>query len=174
MIEIGILDDEDKVELLEGYVVLKTARNPPHDGTIQVVRKRLERRLPAGWDIRVQLAITLPDSVPEPDAAVVRGDEYAYLTRHPVATDVGVLVEVADSSLDRDRTDKLRMYARAGISHYWIVNLIDRCVEVHASPSAPTAAPAYGQRTVYHIGDSIPLTLDGVVVGSIPVQELLP
>src|SRR5436309_3604152 len=68
MIETGILNDErDKVELLEGYVVYKMPRNPPHDGTIQVITKRLGRRVPVGWDLRVQLTVELPDSHPEPD-----------------------------------------------------------------------------------------------------------
>src|SRR5204862_1533731 len=70
MIETGVLTAEDKVELLENYVVLKMPRNPPHDGTIQIISKRLGRRVPTGWDLRVQLSVVLPDSQPEPDFAV--------------------------------------------------------------------------------------------------------
>src|SRR5437867_8688945 len=73
MIEAGILTPEDRVELLENYVVLKMPRNPPHDGTIQVIGKRLPRYLPPGWELRVQLTVELTDSQPEPDFAVARG-----------------------------------------------------------------------------------------------------
>src|ERR1700722_1180240 len=70
--EIGILTEDDNVELIEGYIVLKMARNPPHDGTLHRVLKQLLKLLPAGWDVRIQSAITLSDSEPEPDLAVVR------------------------------------------------------------------------------------------------------
>src|SRR3954447_11137654 len=73
MIETGILDETDRVELLDGYVVLKMPRNPPHDGTIQKVQKRLLQFAPVGWEVRIQSALTLPESEPEPDLAVVRG-----------------------------------------------------------------------------------------------------
>src|SRR5262245_51036438 len=125
MIDSGILTPEDRVELLENYVVLKMPANPPHDGTIQMVAKRLGRRVPTGWDMRVQLSITLPDSQPEPDVAICRGDETAYLLRHPCPADIGLIVEVADSSLLRDQRDKTRIYARADIPIYWIINLVD-------------------------------------------------
>src|SRR4051812_8054697 len=83
MIETGILDDTDKVELLNGYVVFKMPRNPPHDSTLQRVQKRLFRLLPPGWDVRIQSAVTLAASEPEPDIALVRGDESRYVARHP-------------------------------------------------------------------------------------------
>src|SRR6476619_6186517 len=88
MTEEGILTSEDKVELLENYVVVKMPRNPPHDGTIQALGKRLGRKVPAGWDLRCQLAVTMSDSQPEPDFAVCRGDETTYMARHPLAADV--------------------------------------------------------------------------------------
>ncbi|HKB05182.1 MAG TPA: Uma2 family endonuclease [Gemmataceae bacterium] len=174
MIETGILTAEDKVELLENYVVLKMPRNPPHDGTIQVISKRLGRRIPTGWDLRVQLSIVLPDSQPEPDFAICRGDETAYLTHHPAGTDVGHVVEVADTSLLRDQRDKTRIYARGGIPVYWIINLVDRRVEVYNQPSGPIAAPAYGAFQTFQPGDNVPLVLDGSAVGSVPVTDLLP
>ena len=174
MIETGILNDEDKVELLEGLVVLKMSRNPAHDGSIDLAQDVLRRALPIGWFIRAQEAVTLSESVPEPDIAVVRGTVRSFLRRHPGSADIGMLVEIANVSRDRDLVDKARIYARDGIPYYWVVNLIDNRVEVFSLPSGPTAAPAFGQRVEYRVGDSIPLTLDGVVVGSIQVQELLP
>jgi Uma2 family endonuclease len=174
MIETGILDEDDRVELLEGYVVLKTPRNPPHDSRIQRLQKRFYRLLPPGWDVRSQSAITLSDSEPEPDLAVVRGDDTLYQTRHPAPADIGLLVEVAESTLDRDRADKGRIYARAGVPIYWIVNLIDKCLEVYTQPSGPTATSGYVQRQDYGAGDSVPLVLDGVTVATIAAAELLP
>ncbi len=174
MIETGILTAEDKVELLENHVVLKMPRNPPHDGTVQLVTEALSPAIPSGWRLRVQLTVVLSDSQPEPDGAIVRGDARAYVTRHPTVADTGLVIEVADTSLLRDRVDKKRIYARAGIPVYWIVNLVDRRVEVSTQPSGPTAVPAYGALQVYHPGDAVPLVLDGAVVRSVAVADLLP
>src|SRR3954471_23743553 len=79
MIEVGILTAEDKVELLENYVVLKMPRNPPHDGTIDLVKAALPGRMPPGWMLRIQQTIVLADSQPEPDFALVRGTPRSYL-----------------------------------------------------------------------------------------------
>jgi Uma2 family endonuclease len=174
MIEAGIFTSEDKVELLENYVVLKMPRNPPHDGTIQVIDESLSPKIPAGWRLRIQLTVVLPDSQPEPDFAIVRGTPRSYLTRHPAPADVGLVVEVADSSLLRDQRDKTRIYARAGIVCYWIVNLVDRRIEVYTQPSGPTTVPAYSSFQIYQPGDAVPLVLDGATVGTVPADELLP
>lgn len=172
--ESGFLTEDDNLELLEGYLVLKMARNPPHDGTIQRAHKRILRVLPAGWDMRIQSAVTLPDSEPEPDLAVARDDPAGYVTRHPHVPDIGLLIEVSDSTLAGDRADKGRIFARAGISTYWIINLVDRQIEAYTQPSGPSAAPGYGQRRDSGIGDAVELTLDTHVIATIPVRELLP
>src|ERR1051326_7953938 len=90
--EIGILTEDDNLELIEGYLVLKMPRNPPHDETIYRASKRLDRVLPAGWLLRGQSAITLPDSEPEPDLAIVRATPDDYTTRHPTAADAGLVI----------------------------------------------------------------------------------
>lgn len=174
LIELGILTEEDNLELLEGYLVHKMARNPPHDAAIQKGTKQWLRLLPAGWDLRVQSAVTLIDSEPEPDFAIVRGDETAYVSRHPCATDIGLLIEVSDSTLPGDRDDKGRIYARASIECYWIINLPDRQIEVYTSPSGPVADARYGQRLDYRPGDTVPLLLGGATHLQIQVQDLLP
>jgi Uma2 family endonuclease len=172
--EIGILTEDDNLELIEGYLVLKVARNPLHDGTLHRACKRLTRLLPPGWDMRIQAAVTLAESEPEPDLAVVREDPAGYTTRHPLAADVGLVVEVSDSTLAGDRADKGRIYARAGITEYWILNLVDRQIEVYSSPSGPTATPGYKQRQDHPPGDQVTLILDGKMAAHIPVAELLP
>jgi Uma2 family endonuclease len=174
MIEAGILTPEDRVELLENYVVLKMSHNPPHDGTIDLLKAALPTCLPTGWLLRVQQTVALADSQPEPDCAIVRGTPRSYLTRHPGPTDVGIVIEVAEASLLRDQRDKTRIYARAGIPCYWIINLVDRRVEVYSQPSGPAAVPAYGSFQTYQPGDAVPLMLDGVPVGTVPVDDLLP
>ena len=170
MVEVGILGLQDKVELLEGYLVTKMPPNPPHSGTVHRVGKRLRRYLPAGWEDRGQAPVRLPDSRPEPDVAVVREEANDYTTRHPTATDVGLVVEVSDSSLATDQRDKARVYAAAGVPHYWIVNLPDQRIEVYS-------APVGGMYTVtdqFAAGDLVPLVLDGVTVAHIPAADLLP
>jgi Uma2 family endonuclease len=174
MIETGVLTAEDKVELLENYVVLKMPRNPLHDSSVQRILRPVLRILPSGWDVRIQSAITLPDSQPEPDFAVVRGSAKDYENRHPFGADVGLLIEVADSSLLRDQRDKTRIYARAGIACYWIVNLVDQRIEVYRQPSGPAAVPAYGAFQTFQPGDAVPLVLDAISAGSLPVADLLP
>ncbi len=139
-----------------------------------IVHEAISSRLPPGWFLRIQQAIALVDSEPEPDGAVVRGTKRSFVTHHPGPTDIGLLVEVSESSVDSDRDDKGRVYARAGISTYWLINLVDRRIEVYTAPSGPTASPTYNHRQDYLPGDSVPLTIGGVALPPIPVQELLP
>ena len=174
MIETGILTAEDKVELLENYVVLKMPRNPPHDGTIDLLKAAIPGLIPSGWLLRIQQTLVLSDSQPEPDFAVVRGGPRTFLTRHPGGGDAVLVIEVADSSLLRDQRDKTRIYARAGISCYWIVNLVDQRLEVYTQPSGPTSAPAYGAFQTFQPGDVVSLFLDGNLVGTVPFADLLP
>src|SRR5579871_151325 len=135
MIETGILTPEDKVELLENYVVLKMPRNPLHDGTLDLLKAAILGRVPPGWLPRIQQTLVLSDSQPEPDFAIVRGMPRTYLTRHPGADEAALVIEVADSSLLRDQRDKARIYSRGNIPCYWIVNLVDLRLEVHTQPS---------------------------------------
>ena len=174
MIEMGILTTTDKVELLENYVVLKMARNPRHDSTIQRILERIFLLSPPGWSFRLQSSIVLMDGLPEPDFALVRGSATNYQSRHPAPADIGLVIEVADSSILRDQHDKTRSYAKAGIPTYWIVNLVDNRLEVYTLPSGPTATPAYGASHTLVPGDLVPIVLDGATVATVPVADLLP
>lgn len=173
-VALGGVTEADRIELLEGYLVTKMSRNPPHDGTLQTLEDVLLGLLPVGWTRRGQKAAELADSVPEPDVAVVRGDPRVYYTRHPTRADIGLVIEVADTSLADDRVDKARIYARAGIVLYWIVNIPDRQVEVYTDPDPTATPPAYRTRTDYRPGDTVPVTLDGVQVGTVAVADVLP
>ena len=106
MIAAGILADDDPLELLEGWLVPKMVKNPAHSTARHVATKALEQAVPPGWHVRSQEPITLDDSEPEPDIAVVRGDPGQYARSHPGPRDVALVVEVADASLVRDRSLK--------------------------------------------------------------------
>jgi Uma2 family endonuclease len=173
MIETGVLTKYDRIELLEGHMVLKMSQNPPHSNSSENADESIRRRLPAGWRVRTQKPITLADSEPEPDVAVVRGDRTTYASRHPGPSDIGVVLEVSDTTLAIDRNDKTRIYARASLPIYWIINLIDRQVEVYTDPRPVDPVPSYATRTDYRPGDSVPLFLDGQTIAQIPVDELL-
>lgn len=174
LIRHGFLTENDPLELIEGHLVLKMPSNPLHSGTIRRLQKLIERALPPGqWDPRAQDGVRLVDSVPEPDIAVVVFDPNDYRGVHPIAADTGLVVEVADSSLDIDRADKARIYARAALPIYWIVNLVEGGIEVYTDPSGPTVTPAYATRTDFHVGDSIPLVLAGVTVAQLAVRDIL-
>jgi Putative restriction endonuclease len=175
MIAAGILGEDDNVELLEGWIVPKMPRTPPHDGMISIIMLDvLTPRLPADYHCRGRSAVTTTDSEPEPDIAVVRGPKRVFLARHPGPADMRLVVEVADSSLERDRSHKSRIYASANIPVYWIVNLVDVQVEVYTDPTGPDPAPAYRTRRIYRPGDPVPFVLDGRDLGPIPAQDLLP
>jgi len=173
LVELGIVTENDGVELIEGLLVTKPSpQSPAHDYASCVLREIIFPLLPAGWIARSGSGVTLADSETEPDLAIVRGDRNTYRNRHPNPADVGVVVEVADSSLDSDRADKCRIYARAGLPEYWIVNVVDGKVEVYTSPSGPTADPAYANRRDCRPGDAVPLVLDGATVAQLAVSEI--
>jgi Uma2 family endonuclease len=174
MINSGELGEDDPIELLHGRLVVKMTKNPAHCSSNWRTRAALERLVPAGWYVTSQDPITLEDSEPEPDLTVAEGDPDRYFDRHPGAADVGLLVEVADTTLQRDQTVKRAIYAEARIPVYWIVNLVDRQVEVCTQPSGPCEHPDYGQCDIYRLGDEIPVVIRGQEVGRITAAELLP
>lgn len=172
LLDSGVLGPDPRVELLEGWVVDKMTVHPPHAIGISLANRVLTALLPEGWILRPQLPITTSDSQPEPDFAVVRGPERRY-ARHPRAKDIGLLIEVSDTSLETDREDMGRIYARAGVVIYWIINLQDGMVEVYTKPKGGKT-PRYTQRQVFQRADRVPLILDDVVIAKIPVADLLP
>jgi Uma2 family endonuclease len=172
LIDSGVIYEGEPIELLEGYLVEKHVRNPPHEMALRRLTARLQPLTP-GWFIQIQGAVALGDSEPEPDGAAIRGDETSCDGRLPAPADLGLVIEISDSSLAFDRRDKGRIYARAGIPVYWIVNVADRQIEVYTDPDPAAQPPAYRARTDYRPGDQLPITLDAKQVGTIPVSELL-
>ncbi len=129
MIECGILTSADQVELLEGAIVQWHPQRSPHAATTQCASDYLREVLRGQVIVRVQLPITLPpDSEPEPHIAIVRLDPRKYFDRHPQPEDILFLAEVADSTLNKDRTCKAKLYAKANISEYWALDVNKRRV----------------------------------------------
>jgi Uma2 family endonuclease len=174
MVEVGILGKDDKVELLEGYVVHRTMRDPAHNATLHIALHTLGRLLPASLEYRTLASVALPDSQPEPGVSVVRGPANTYMNRYPGPADVVLVVEVANRSLARDTVDKARIYARAGIPCYWVIDLVAGAVEVYTQPSGPTAVPAFARRVTVRPPGVICLVLDGTTIAQIAAAELLP
>ncbi|HEX5272003.1 MAG TPA: Uma2 family endonuclease [Gemmataceae bacterium] len=173
MTEAGILGKYDRVELIEGLLVQKVTRHPPHDVSLSLINRRLARILPDEWALRVQMAIALRRSMPEPDLVIARGPEQRYALRHPGPRDIALLIEVADSSLLEDRTTKATLYADARISEYWVVNTVHHQIEVYTEPRGGQV-PAYRQRRDYAPDEEIPITLKGQEIARLRVRELLP
>jgi Uma2 family endonuclease len=175
MIDANILNEGDNVELIEGRIVPKMTRKPPHDVAIELADDAFRPLVPAGWRLRIQCALTLDDGQPEPDLAVVRGDPRSRSGHHPGSGEIDVAADVSDSTLLLDRTGKLRMYARAGVPVYWIVNLVDRQIEVYTDPATPPGGePRYQTRTDFAAGQQAPLFVARNAVGMIPVDAILP
>lgn len=173
MIQAGVLGEDDPIELIEGYMVTKMPRSPEHDHALSTVQELIGAIKPVGYTVRGQCAATIQQSEPEPDVVVARGDRSLYRHRHPGPSDTALIVEVSASSLAYDRTDKARVYARAGIPVYWIVNVIDKQIEVSTQPSGPCDTPAYAQTDVFAVGTSVPVVLDGATVGTVAVADVV-
>lgn len=156
-----------RVELVDGVLCDMSPQSGGHATAVRRIQKALDAVLPNGLDLRFQMPLALsPDSEPEPDVAVVSGETGTYSRVHP--TTALLVVEVADSSLSFDRNHKQRLYARAGIPEYWIVNLASRRLEVYREP----APDGYLSVTALGMADSVsPLALPGV---NFAVENLFP
>jgi Uma2 family endonuclease len=138
--EMGIFQPGERLELLDGLLVVREPQGTPHATAIRLAVSALRAIFGVGWVVDAQLPVALDDdSEPEPDVSVVPGDARAYRRAHP--THPVLIVEVAETSLAVDRSLKAGLYARARVTDYWIVNLIDKVVEVYREPVASESAP---------------------------------
>lgn len=136
--EMGVLTPEDKVELLEGWIAAKMNQRPIHGYLVGLLNELFVRQLPPGWICRCQLPITTERSEPEPDIAIVQGMQVDYRDGHPSGMQCRLIIEVADTSLDKDRS-KAAIYRSAGVLEYWIVNINSKCVERYVGDSLQPA-----------------------------------
>jgi Uma2 family endonuclease len=155
-----------------GCAVNEEAQNTLHNLTVERLRNELPKTNLTGWQVRFQCSITLADSVPEPDVILVR-DRSSTDGSHPNGAELGIILEVAERSLSLDRVQKATLHARAGIPVYWIINVVDRQLEVYTHPDPTADPPAYATRTDYKPGESVPIVLDGHQAATVPVSELI-
>ncbi len=143
-----VLNDQ-RVELIDGLLVTKMTKKPPHVVACELTRTTFEGIAPRGWHTRAGDPVRIPRyNEPEPDVALVRGELRTYADRHPGPRDIAIIVEVADSSLAKDRR-RAGVYGGKGhIPVYWIVNLNDRQVEVYTGPRST----GYASRVDYRAG----------------------
>jgi Uma2 family endonuclease len=138
LVDLGVFVGE-RLELLDGVLVVREPQGSAHAAITSKVGQILARAFGDGWHTRLHSPLALGEhSEPEPDVAVVAGAHGEYLAAHPATA--ALVVEVADSSLRLDRRFKTAVYARAGLPEYWIVNLVDRVLEVHRDPQPPAGA----------------------------------
>jgi Uma2 family endonuclease len=170
MVRSGVFTKRDRLHLINGILVAKMTKNPPHVIACEKTRDALMRAVPANWRVMVEAPVRIPNyNEPEPDLALARGSVEDYEENHPEPPDVALIVEVADSSLQEDR-DLILVYGAARIHVYWIVNLVDYHVEVYSDP----APHGYLSSVFLKPGQTIPLVIDGTEVGQIAVDDVLP
>ena len=175
MVAAELVTEEEAFSLAEQGVNSDMPRSPTHDSAIDRTDDAVRPLLPPVWRLRIQSAIRITGGEPEPDLGVVRGPAGRYDDHHPGFKEIAILIEVSDSTLVYDRGIKLRAYAAASIPAYWIVNLIDRQVEVNALPKSPRkGTPFYSSRIDYKPGQEFPVVIEGATLGSIAANAILP
>jgi Uma2 family endonuclease len=174
----GLLGPDPKVELLEGVIVEKMTKKPPHIIATDLLEDLLHHLLPRGCGYFVSMGnpVTIEDrdGEPEPDAAVFRGTIRDFAGRRRTPSDAAMLAEVSDTTYDYDRYTKWVTYAAARVPVYWILDVNRRQLEVHTEPNGEGEAAVYGRTQIFGADDEVPLVLDGREVGRFPVKEILP
>jgi Uma2 family endonuclease len=130
--ELGILREDERVELIEGEIIRMAPASPEHVAETHGLYDRIRKLFGKGYCVRMQAPLALGDSEPEPDVAVVPGDFKDYLRTHP--TTAVLVIEIAQTSLLYDREVKSSLYAKAGIPEYWLIDLENRRLEVYRDP----------------------------------------
>jgi Uma2 family endonuclease len=155
--ELGILTPDDKVELLEGWIVEKKNQCPVHGYLVGLLSEWFQSRIPRSYIVRCQLPITTQRSEPEPDIAIVIGVHHDYRERHPTGKDCRLVIEVADTSVEKDRA-KAAIYHSAGVEEYWIVNIGSQCIEryrlAESSELQPPIVPAKDGQVAISIAET--------------------
>jgi Uma2 family endonuclease len=173
MAELGVFKPGERVELMGGRIIEMAPQHSPHATALLLTQDELRAVFIAGYVVRMQLPLDVsPSSQPEPDLAIVQGNIRDYTNAHPSMA--LLVVEVSDSTLAFDRGEKASLYASAGVPEYWIVNLKDRCLEVHRDPIPMLQPYGYGyrSRTQYFSTDTVsPLAAPQ---SAVKVEDLLP
>jgi Uma2 family endonuclease len=174
LINQGFFRPDERLELLDGQLVVKEPQDPRHVTAIELVVKALRDAFGPGWQIRPQFPVALARwSEPEPDVCVVPGSPRDYRDAHPTLP--VLVIEVAYTRLRFDRTRKASIYARAGVSDYWIVNLPECVLEVHRDPGR-LAIPRrrWGYRAIQTVGIDDLVAPLAAPFARVAVADLLP
>jgi Uma2 family endonuclease len=168
MAEVGILHEDDRVELLDGQIVQMTPIGVAHAASVTRLTHLFAPLAGGRATLRIQSPlIVAEDQEPQPDVALVRYRPDGYGTGHPRAADTLLVIEVADTSLESDRERKIPLYARAGIPETWLANLPGDALEIHREPRVGTYTDVRTARR----GDTVsPLAFPNLVL---PVHDIL-
>jgi Uma2 family endonuclease len=173
MIDAGLLGPDDPIELLDGLLVVREPQGERHATAVGLVRSALERAFGATYHLGEEKPIALDErSEPEPDIAVVPGRLRDHRDRHPSRP--VLVVEVAETSPAFDRLRKGRLYARAGIADYWVVNLLDEVLEVHRDPGRASGGQDWKYDSVRVLRRNAVVTPLAAPKARIRVSSLLP
>lgn len=153
MIEVGILSEDEHVELIHGEIICMSPKGSKHSACLHKIDEWIMRRTSEHqFNLRKQDPVQIPEiSEPEPDIVLVPYKENYYADAHPLPEEVILLIEVADSSVGYDRHIKIPLYAAAGIQDYWIINLPNQQIEIHSHP----VGDLYKESRILQIGESI-------------------
>ncbi len=177
MVEAGLIPQDRRVYLRDGRLYEKMAKTKAHGSVGTAITMVLVPRLPDDWSLWPESTVVLdPSSAPLPDFAVIRSGDLvgrAAPDRYPESRDVGLLIEIAVTSLRDDLTTAWEEYARALIPAYWVVDVVGRRILVHTEPRIVEGRGEYARVETYRPGQLLPLVLDGREVARIPFDELL-
>ena len=178
MIEAGVFGPEPRVELLEGVIVDKMTKKPPHVLATDLLDDLLHHFLPrrSGYFVSMGNPVTIEerDGEPEPDAMVLRGRPRDYAGRRRTPADAALITEVSDTSYRYDRFDKWVTYAAARVPIYWILDLNRGRLEIHSEPAGEGETAYYTHTQILGPDDEVVLILDGREVARFAVREILP
>jgi len=178
MAEAGVFGPEPRLELLEGVLIDKMRKNPPHVLATNLLGDLFHHLRPrgSGYCISMGNPVTIEDrdGEPEPDAMILRGNLRDYTGRRRTPADVALVIEVASTSYAFDRSSKWVTYAGARVPIYWIVDLGRRRLEIHSGPAGQGETAYYGLTQILGQDDEVALVLDGREIARFAVREILP
>ena len=157
--ELGFFSEDDGVELIRGEIISMVSKGKPHSVCETRLARELFKLVGERATLRGQQPIIIPDhSEPEPDEVIVKNRDDDYLGDHPSSADILLLIEISDSSLKYDQEVKLPLYAEAGISDYWIFNLVDNCLESYSEPYQDLQGKCgYRRKVIFLLNESVNL-----------------
>ncbi len=161
--ELGVLTPDDRVELLEGLIVEKMNQRPIHGYIVGLMTEWFQQKLSPGWIVRCQLPITTARSEPEPDLTILKGNHVDFRHHHPVGKDCRLLIEVADTSLEKDRA-KAKIYREAGVQEYWMINLPNKVLERYVFSGAEGIETPSTESETIDVSGTVCFNIDGCEV----------